>query len=422
MASVLLQAARDYARRGWCLIPMLPTGKQPAVRWKRYQTQRPSASSLASWFGGADAYGMAVVFGDISGNLGSRDFDDLPSYRVWSAAHADLAAVLPTVRTHRGRHVYFQTDPQDVADFRASIGKPGGTGAIHLEDGELRIGTGCYSLVPPSPHPKGGVYAWEIPPGPTLPVVTDFHRSGFCRGCHREDRGRQRTTEDIKAVEAVSLQETLQEFFLINNLLLPPSSSSRSDLAGSPEGGELPAEVARAIAATRPSRTGQRNRLVFEFARWLKALPDYRDADPRSLDDVVRQWHQQAKPFIGTPDFEETLIDFRKGWAKVKHPRGMEPMAEIVAKAFAAAVPEVAEKYESEPVRRLTALCRELQRAAGAGPFYLSCHTAGRLLGADPKSANRWLFFLEDEGILQTVEKGSNRTQRATRYRYLPPL
>ena len=73
-------------------------------------------------------------------------------------------------------------------------------------------------------------------------------------------------------------------------------------------------------------------------------------------------------------------------------------------------------------VRRLTALCRELQRAAGAGPFYLSCHTAGRLLGADPKSANRWLFFLEDEGILQTVEKGSNRTQRATRYRYLPPL
>lgn len=65
--------------------------------------------------------------------------------------------------------------------------------------------------------------------------------------------------------------------------------------------------------------------------------------------------------------------------------------------------------------------CRELSRAAGAGPFYPPCHTAGRRLGADPKSANRWLLFLEDAGILQTAEKGSNRTQRATRHRYLPP-
>lgn len=178
----LLDAALQYHARGWCVIPMVESGKQPAVRWKPYQTSRPSVATLRDWFGSHDSYGMAVVFGDISGGLGSRDFDDMESYTEWATCNPELAATLPTVRTHRGRHVYFATTPASVETFRQSIGKGGMNGAIHLPDGELRIGSGCYSLVPPTPHLKGGVYEWLIPLSDELPVVTDFVAAGLYRG------------------------------------------------------------------------------------------------------------------------------------------------------------------------------------------------------------------------------------------------
>lgn len=421
MSEEILKAARQYLAHGLNVIPMLPNGKQPAVRWKRFQTSHPSDATLRNWFGGDSGYGLAVIFGEISGNLGSRDFDDAAAYRTWADNFPHLAKTLPTVQTYRGAHIYFQTDPRAVADYRRSIGKPDGNGAIHLGDGELRVGAGCYSLVPPSPHPKGGVYRWIHPPGETLPLVTDFVAAGLVPPCHREDRedrGLLKNTEAMKKNEVVRHSDCTNRVPTKNGL-----SHSQIEVATGPATGstDIPAEVLRAIIATLPPGPGQRHRQVFEFARALKALPSYRDADVKSLDWAIRAWHEQAKPFIETQSFEETLIDFRKGWDKVRFPRGEKSMAVIVERAFSAEVPEVATKYESPSVRLLVALCRELQRAAGDGPFYLSCHTAGRLLGSDHKSANRWLFLLTDDGILETVEKGSNRTQKATRYRYLPP-
>lgn len=429
MSEMMLQAARHYLARGWNVIPMLPNGKQPAVRWKRFQTSRPRDATLRNWFGSNSEYGLAVIFGEISGNLGSRDFDDATAYVTWAKRFPKIAETLPTVKTHRGAHVYFRTDPQAVADYRRSIGKPSGTGAIHLIRGELRLGIGCYSLVPPSPHPKGGVYRWVIPLGETLPLVTDFVAAGLVpNSCHREHRahtGRMRNPEAMRGSGLVPLSACIQNLLTnINQRMASKEASKESEVVVAREAGEsaVPEDVLKAIEETLPTGPGQRNRHVFEFARALKALPGYRDADVKALDREIRAWHERAKPFIETQPFEETLIDFRKGWDKVRFPRGEEPMAILVAQAFAADVPEVAAKYESLSVRRLVALCRELQRAAGDGPFYLSCHTAGRLLGSDHKSANRWLFLLADDGILQTVEKGSNRTRKATRYRYLPPL
>jgi hypothetical protein len=158
---------------------------------------------------------------------------------------------------------------------------------------------------------------------------------------------------------------------------------------------------------------------VFELARAVKSIPSLSDADADDLLPIVREWHHRALPFISTEPVEETIIDFLKAWPRVKFPRGTEPMAEILTRAVANE-PETAQRYESPQIRLLVSLCRELQRAAGDGPFYLSCHTAGRLLGADPKSANRWLFLLERDGVLRIIAKGSQSSRKATRYRYLP--
>ena len=97
-------------------------------------------------------------------------------------------------------------------------------------------------------------------------------------------------------------------------------------------------------------------------------------------------------------------------------------MATIFAAAKEAELPAEAAEIEQEKLRQLVALCRELQRAAGDGPFFLSCRTAGRLLGVHFKTANRWLFYLVQEGLLELVKAGDASTMQASRYRYVMPL
>ena len=83
--------------------------------------------------------------------------------------------------------------------------------------------------------------------------------------------------------------------------------------------------------------------------------------------------------------------------------------------------PAAAMRYEQSGLRQLVTLCRELQRHAGDGPFYLGCRTAGRLLGVDHTRAWRWLFLLKADGVLHESEKGeiAGKRYRATRYRYI---
>jgi hypothetical protein len=153
----------------------------------------------------------------------------------------------------------------------------------------------------------------------------------------------------------------------------------------------------------------------------LKSIPEFAAADPRELRRVVRRWHDQALPHIGTKPFDDCWFDFLYAWKKVEFPLGAEPMAQIFATAVRSELPAAAARYERPELRLLVALCRELQRATGKGPFYLSCRTAGRLLGVDHMRAWRWLAGLADDGVLQETQKGgrAGTARQASRYRYV---
>lgn len=411
-----LQIALWYYGRGWNVIPIRPGTKKPVGRWEAFQSERPADEAMRKWWTGTKSgRGIAVILGDVSGGLICRDFDRMESYTAWATAFPKLAKELPTVETSRGRHVYCRGD---VAQIRAVRGNT----ILTLADGELR--GGGYCLLPPSKHPSERVYKWLNPLNGELPfldlmeagLMTDFATEMTERDTDdRDDGGQQRITETTEAIKGTV------EVDADRPATPPPNGKVVSvvsvPLCGTPNAVE---RIELAIVESLPRGPGQRNKQVFELCRALKAIPSIAGADAADLKPYVRRWHELAKPVIQTPAFEDTWFDFLRGWPRVLFPKGTEPMSQIFAAAVAAELPEAALQYDSAQCRLLVVLCRELQRAAGDGPFYLSARTAGRLLGVDFKAAWRWLFVLQSDNVLKVVTRGNTRT--ANRYRYLKEI
>ena len=424
-----LSAALDYRARGWCVIPMRNDRKVAAVKWGRFQRQHPTDAQFRTWFGRPDPFGIAVIFGAISGGLVSRDFDSMDSYNRWAATHPDLAATLPTVETKRGRHVYCTATDENVSSFRAAIGKPGGVGAITCDGGELRCGVGCYSLLPPSAHPDGPQYRWASTLPDHFPEV-DLFNSGFYQ-CSTEGSGEQRQLR--RCLEGTVLSE-LSPLSMLHESVIGSGSVQRLhaclDQSGTivppqlspekcPNVGHLPPDIELAIVRSLPTGSGQRHRQLFELARELKAVPSLAGASLPTLKPYVRRWHATALDTIHTKAWEESWLDFCNAWPLVKYAKGAEPIAVAFERAKAAELPASAFEYDSPGCRLLVAFCAELQHDAGPEPFYLSSWVAADLLAVNHSTAHRWLKVLCVDGVLELVETGSHSKRKASRYRYV---
>jgi hypothetical protein len=379
-----------YQSLGWSLLPIKAGTKQPAMKsLSRVRRSPADASTVRDWFYGRDDLGVAVWLGTPSGGVVARDYDSLTAYQRWKAAFPQWASTLPTVATARGMHVYCRSDINVIRKF---------------PDGELR-GTG-YILLPESPHPSGPRYRWVIPPTNAIPRL-DVAKIGFASSWAD-------VTESTESTEVIVFPSSAPSF-------PPPLRPQQQQRPGLFESVAQNCLIEHAIINTLPKGPGHRNRLVFELARALKAIPHLADAPVRDLRPHVERWHRLALPFISTKPLEDTLADFTRAWPLVKYPKGDEPMNEVFSRAVTADLPPDAEQYESVHIKQLVGLCRELQRAAGDAPFYLSCRTAGRLLGVDHMSANRWLFLLQHDGLIVLVKRG-DQSMKASRYRYLKPL
>ncbi len=60
---------------GLCVLPAIPAEKRPSLSgWKAFQSALPNETQIRAWF--ADAQGMCLVCGKVSGNLEMIDFDN----------------------------------------------------------------------------------------------------------------------------------------------------------------------------------------------------------------------------------------------------------------------------------------------------------------------------------------------------------
>lgn len=402
----IASAAREYWERGWSLVPIRSKSKEAAVGWTPFQTKRAELECVQKWFRKGKHKSLAVICGEVSGNLVCRDFDNMEGYELWAAEYPDLARTLPTVATGRaggGRHVYCRCEIDEIRGASRS----GKAATINHGDGETR-GSG-YCVLPPSIHPSGQRYEWLISANCQIPFL-QLKRSGFLQAwtIGREnsvDREGRDDGEDRDDTDNSGLQRRQK-----------PLEVEEVDI-------DVSAEVIQmAIAENLPEAFGQRNRCLFQLARALKAIPKLETSPPAKLRPIVVAWHRAALRRIRTKPFEESWLDFVNAWKKVEFPKGSEPMAAIIKNARAAVDPAETANYEQDKLRLLIKACRELQREAGDGCFYLGCRKAGEIVGVTHTQAHRWLTLLEIDGLLQCVKKGTQSGRKASRFRYLGTL
>lgn len=148
-----IEAAQRYLARGWSVVPAQGGGKRPLVRWEAFQHRCPSEKEISGWFERWPDANVAIVTGKIS-DLVVLDVDPQhggdDSLTDLERRFAPLPETVEAISGGGGRHVYF-AHPGDVLRNRVGLA-PG----IDLR------GDGGMIIAPPSVHPSGRRYEWEV--------------------------------------------------------------------------------------------------------------------------------------------------------------------------------------------------------------------------------------------------------------------
>lgn len=156
-SKTMLKEAQRYHGYGWVVVPIEPKLKKPRVRWKEYQSRRPSQKQISEWWTNWPDSGIAVVLGPLS-NLLCVDVDGEEPYRILIELLGELPHA-PTVKSGSDdpyqMHMYFQ-QPQEMETgaSKTPFNHPNDPAKL-----ELRGDKGILVL-PPSLHKSGQRYAW----------------------------------------------------------------------------------------------------------------------------------------------------------------------------------------------------------------------------------------------------------------------
>ena len=143
------EEARALWEEGFTVVPAHPVDKRPVVSWAKYQASEPPAEEVEYWLSSAKYSGCnwAIITGKQI-NVVDADSDAAMAY-----VEANLTHTPRTVRTSKGKHYYFQADPN--FEIRNGVNP------------DLRIdlrGSGGCVIAPGSVHESGHVYERQDDP------------------------------------------------------------------------------------------------------------------------------------------------------------------------------------------------------------------------------------------------------------------
>lgn len=152
-AASIEEVALRCLSRGWSIVPIKARTKRPLVRWLPYQERRPEVEEVRNWFQRWSDAGLGIVTGTVS-NLVVLDIDvghgGDDSLRELEQRHGPLPVTVEAITGGGGRHIYFS--------------HPGGRvpSRVGLAPGIDLRAEGGLVVAPPSVHPSGRRYEWEV--------------------------------------------------------------------------------------------------------------------------------------------------------------------------------------------------------------------------------------------------------------------
>ncbi|MGQ9851700.1 MAG: phage/plasmid primase, P4 family, partial [Aggregatilineaceae bacterium] len=157
----LLQAALSYAARGWPVLPLRPRGKEPLTAHGFKDATTDPAIIVGWWQRWPDA-NVGIATGGPSGlmvlDVDPRHGGDDSLYDL-ERQHGPLPDTIESLTGGGGRHILFRC--------------PDGLGGGKLAEGIDIKANGGYIVAPPSIHPSGQRYSWEVAHHPDDVALAD---------------------------------------------------------------------------------------------------------------------------------------------------------------------------------------------------------------------------------------------------------
>ena len=165
----MIDVALSYLDLGWSIIPLKPHDKVPhfallpkdeagKATWAPFQENPPARDQVAEWWTRAPEANVGIVTGEVSGII----VQDLDGPEGLSTAHRNGIPVTPTSRTGHGLHLIYRHPGHEVPNS-----------SKRLPGVDVR-GDGGYIVAPPSVHPSGAVYQWQVTPDTALADAPDW--------------------------------------------------------------------------------------------------------------------------------------------------------------------------------------------------------------------------------------------------------
>jgi Bifunctional DNA primase/polymerase, N-terminal/AAA domain/Primase C terminal 1 (PriCT-1) len=193
------ETAIAYRRADFSVIPIKPMEKKPLVAWEPYQKEPAPEETIKFWFSNWPDANLAIVTGAVSDCVVIDLDSEEAKEKFKSLLRSDLSEV-PRSRTGKGWQLFFKHPGVNVQN---------GVRVARIPGLDTR-GDGGYVVVPPSIHPNGKQYKWEVALSRELPKLPG-ELLGFLTTASSQSGAHERvnTSEALKGVPEGQRDETV---------------------------------------------------------------------------------------------------------------------------------------------------------------------------------------------------------------------